>query len=68
MRFSTDLRFGSLRAAREPGVHASSLVLDVPAGGTGFFLTVFELEARTSKGEMKSNMDLRGDGGVCCWG
>lgn len=64
IRFSTDFRFGSLREPREAGVQLSSLGLEeVP--GAGFFFT--PLETRASKGEMNSNMDLRGDGGAC-WG
>lgn len=69
MRFSTDFRFGSLREARDAEVQESS-ALDVFAGGAGagFFFTMLALEARASNGEMNSNMDLRGDGGACCWG
>lgn len=60
-----DFRLGS--APIEPVVHVSS-PLDVPVGaeGTGFFLTelVVEVELNASKGETKSNIDLRdGEGG-----
>lgn len=67
MRFSTDFRFGSLSDPRDADVQESSLVADelVGAGGTGFFFVV-PLEVSASKGEMNSNMDLRGDGGACC--
>lgn len=70
MRFSTDFRFGSPRDPREADVQESSLPLEAlaVAAGTGFFFTVPGLEARASKGEMNSNMDLRGDGGACCGG
>ena len=61
MRFSTDLRLGS-------DDHESSLLLDAPViCGGGFFLTDNVLEDdRASKGETKSNMDLRGEGGCSC--
>ena len=63
MRFSTDFRFGSLSDARDAEVQESSWGLE-EVGGAGFFFTGFALDARASKGEMNSNMDLRGDGGA----
>jgi hypothetical protein len=58
MRFSTDLRLGS-------DDHESSLLLDAPVVcGGGFFLIEDVLVvANASKGETKSNIDLRGEGG-----
>lgn len=38
--------------------------------GTGFFLIELAVEERWSKGDMNSNIDRRGDGGLAvgCWG
>ena len=43
-------------------VQGSRCGLEV-VGGAGFFFTGFALDARASKGETNSNIDLRGDGG-----
>lgn len=59
-KFSTDCRFGSDMVDQPE----SSFPLEMLAGwgGTGFFLTA-DVDDKASKGDTKSNMDLRGEGG-----
>jgi hypothetical protein len=72
MRFSTDCRFGSVD--KDAFVHESSVLLEIlPGCGRGFFFTTPEPgpePAKASKGDIKSNIDLRagegGCGGGCC--